>query len=407
MPRPYWLRAGEPVRQSVELALEQKSVAPRRRREGPVRVHVGAAVADLPSIGIEVAPQDARAADASLPALAAMRPRHLHMALDGSAGDVDWQAVARLLGSAGATLRLDVTLADPARAAKALTHLRDALYAAGIAAESVAIFPAERHTLNAARKAFPASRIGGGSAHFFVQLNRADLPVDVDFLTFTSSAIVHGADDESVMLTLQSLPSMIDTLAARYPGIPVRIGPSGIAARASPLGRQPAGDGTRRIALAQADPRSRGLCGAAWLLGYVAQLATMGVEAITLMGLAEVSDVAMHTANGIPRRLPFAHVLECLRGPARVSTVTVSAPKRIAALALEGASQSALLLANLTGAPVDVEARGWTKSAEVQVMDVRALRDAGRHGRVWRTQRVVANAPQFTLDAYGIARLPG
>ncbi len=404
MPRPYWLRAGVAIRQSVELALEQKPASTRRRRDGPVVVRVGAPVADLPSIGIEVAPEDARSPGVASAMLAAMRPRHLHLALDGNAGNVDWQAVAGLLDVAGATLRLDVSLDDTAHADEALTRLRDAMRAAGVAAESVAVFPTEQRTVDAARRTFPSSRIGGGSPHFFVQLNRAEMLGSVDFLTFTSSPIVHGADDESVMLSLQSLPSMIATLEARYPGIPVRIGPSGIAARASPLGRQPASDGTRRIALAQADPRSRGLFGAAWLLGYVAQLATTGVEAITLMSLSGAAGIAVRDATGIPTRFPVAHVLDCLRGPARALRATVSAPSRIAALALGSPEGSGLLLANLTDAPVDIDLRGVTGCADVRVMDARTLRDNERTGRVWRAQRLVTKAPHVTLDAYGIAR---
>jgi hypothetical protein len=278
---------------------------------------------------------------------------------------------------------------------------------AGVTAESVAVFPTEQRSVDAARRAFPSSRIGGGSPHFFVQLNRAELLGSVDFLTFTSSPIVHGTDDESVMLSLQSLPSMIATLEARYPGIPVRIGPSSIAARNSPLGRQPASDGTRRIALAQVDPRSRGLFGAAWWLGYVAHLATTGVEAITLMSLSGAAGVAVDDGIGNLRRFPVAHVLECLRGQARVLCTTVSAPSRIAALALESPPEYSLLLANLTNAPVDVDLRAATGFADLHVMDARSLRDAARHGSVWRTQRVVAKAPQFTLDAYGIARAGG
>ena len=57
--------------------------------------------------------------------------------------------------------------------------------------------------------------------------------------TFTTSPIVHGAEDHSVMLTLQSLPSMIETLRARFPRTAIVVGPSTIAARSSPLGNQP------------------------------------------------------------------------------------------------------------------------------------------------------------------------
>ena len=68
-------------------------------------------------------------------------------------------------------------------------------------------------------------------------------------------------------------------------------------ARRSPLGRQPPSDGTRRLALAQRDPRTQGLYGAAWIVGYVAQFAGAGVESITLFDL--LGDAALVGADGM------------------------------------------------------------------------------------------------------------
>lgn len=405
MPRPYTLRAGVPVRQSVELALDTPPPrASRRRRVATATVRVGGEAGDLPPTGIEIAASDVAATDAMRAALRALRPAHLHLAID-PAGSIDWKGVAELLAAGGSRLRLDLTLGDSSRARAVFHALSDDLRSAGVAPESVAVFPSESHVVDAARKTFPRTRIGGGTPHFFVQLNRAEGLGTVDFLTFTTSPIVHGTDDESVMASSASLPSMIATLAARYPGVPVRIGPCTIAARASPLGRQPKSDGTRRVALARRDPRCRGLYGAAWVLGYIAQLATMKVDAITLMSLAGDSGVLDWAQGGNVRRYPAYQMLSALHGPARVRKVVVSNSARIAALALTRGTRSELLLANLAGVESVAEIAGQEAPVGFSIMDARSWRRGDATADVWRPVPTRLAGPRVRLDAYAVARV--
>ena len=405
MPRPYWLRAGVPIRQSVELRLEAPKARIASRRAPTVSVRVGDEVADLPSIGVEILPGDGEADEATRAALRAMRPAHLHLALETGAGAVEWKRINELLGIAGARLRLDLTVGDATRTDEALVALRGDLRDAGLAPTSIAVFPSEERCLRAARRAFPASLIGGGTPHFFVQLNRLESLGTVDFLTFTTSPIVHGADDEAVMLSLQSLPSMVETLGARYPGLPIRIGPSSIATRKSPLGSQPETDGMQRLALARQDPRCRGLYGAAWTLGYVARLATAGVDAITLMSLCGTSGVLGPAERDAVRRYPAYYVLERLRAPARVCNVSVSEPSRIAALALGRKANRELLLANLTGDAVDVQLDGWAGSYDASIMDRHTWATAFSVPDAWNASRRRAQNSRLRLEPYAVASL--
>jgi len=409
MPRPYALRAGVPVRQSVELSLETPPPRGRAKakQRAPVTVHLGADAGALPRIGVEITSRDVAAEPATRRALAALRPAHLHLALEPEARSVDWRGVADLLARAHARLRLDVTIGDAAHAHPVLESLRGALGAARIVPESVAVFPSEPRCVEAARERFPDSRIGGGTTHFFVQLNRLEALGNVDFLTFTTSPLVHGADDESVMLSLQSLPSMVATLGTRYSGVPVRVGPSTIAARSSPLGAQPAADGTRRLALAQNDPRCRGLYGAAWLLGYVAQLAAARVDAATLMSLSGASGVTAASDSGTFVLRPTFHVIELLHAPARAIATSSSDPSRVATLALSRGGRRELLLANLTGEPVDVDVGAWPPSSVLSVMDARSLQGASDARGVWGPVPRRARDTVATLDAYAVARLSG
>jgi hypothetical protein len=408
MPRPYELHAGVPVRQSIELSLEKPWPRAARRREAAVAIDLDTRTGDVPPVGIEIGAGDDLTGEAARKAMRALRPAHVHVVVTPDAARVEWKAIGRLIDASGAQLRLDVVATDTASLARCLDEIRTGLADARIAASSVAVFPSAPRCIDLARAAFPHASIGGGTAHFFVQLNRSEGVGAVDFLSFTTSAIVHGTDEESVMQSLRSLPSMVQTLNARYPGVPVRIGPSTIAARRSPLGRQPPSDGTRRIALAQVDPRSRGMYGAAWLIGYVAQVAASGgVDAVTLMSLFGHSGLLVRTTDGAIERFPAYHALACLRGGRSAAAVKGSDPSRVATFAVSNDGLPEVLLANLGCERVEVEVRGRGTPGYAAVLDcgacAAAIQDDER--QPWHWERVKGN--RLTLDAYAIARMRG
>ena len=401
MPRPYRLQAGVPIRHSAELLVPTAGFSTTPGPPAPVAIHLGDAVGSLPMVGIEIAASDADAPEDVHAALGALRPSHLHLSLSNADDSVNWTGIGALLAAANARLRLDLRADHSSQARVALDALSAALATANVVPESIAVFPSDERSIDAARQAFPASAIGGGSAHFFVQLNRLEELGDADFLSFTTSPIVHGADDSAVMLSLQSLPSMVQTLHARYPQRPIRVGPSTIAVRSSPLGKQPQTDGTRRVALAAQDPRCRGLYGAAWTLGYVAQFANAGgVQALTLMSLGGPSGIVQCMADDRMVRHPAYFVLARLGAAARLCSVSVSDPLRVAALALDREGRRELLLANLTGEPVDIHLDGWAASARAWVLDA----DCAQQGWPLSGTRFQA-AAQLRLPPYAIGRL--
>ena len=407
MPRPYRLQAGVPIRHSADLLVPTPGFSTTPDRPAPVEIRVGdvgdvgGAVGCLPMVGIEIAASDADAPEEVHAALRSLQPSYLHLSLSNADDSVNWTGIGALLAAANARLRLDLRVADSSQARVALDALSAALALAHVVPESIAVFPSDQRSIDAARQAFPASAIGGGSAHFFVQLNRLEGLGDVDFLSFTTSPIVHGADDSAVMLSLQSLPSMALTLHARYPQRPIRVGPSTIAVRSSPLGNQPRVDGTRRVALAAQDPRCRGLYGAAWTLGYVAQFAHAGgVQALTLMSLGGPSGIVQCVADDRLVRHPAYFVLARLGAAARVCSVSVSDPTRVAALALDREGRRELLLANLTGEPVDIHLDGWAASARASILDA----DCAQQG--WSSRGTSPRAaPQLRLPPYAIGCL--
>ncbi|MDE2363702.1 MAG: hypothetical protein KGM42_13570 [Hyphomicrobiales bacterium] len=397
-PRPFRLRGGRIVRQAIELRVETPPARPRSPRRDVALIEVAAAPHPAPAIGIAISP-GAVAAPQTRMLVDALAPSHLHLTLDGGSDDVAWRPLADLLRNASAGLRIDLTVEAP-HADTAFEALAARLADAGIEPRSIAIFPSDPATLQAARARLPGVRIGGGTPHFLVQLMRSDEIGEADFLTFTTSPLVHGASDGSVMLSLRSLPGMIETLRRRRFAAGVQIGPSAIAMRESPLGRQPRTDGKRRIAMAKEDPRARGLFGAAWALGYIAQCAACRVEAVTLMALDGPSAPAEWTGEGFEWR-PVAAVLAELGPQAQFLDVAIPDGADLAAVAFLRNGRRELMVANLAAAPIDVAIRGWPLSL-ASVLDVDAV----------RRQRASGERPAFErrrfdralrLDAYALA----
>ena len=98
---------------------------------------------------------------------------------------------------------------------------------------------------------------------YFTELNRKRPRHELaDFVSHTTCAIVHAADDRSVMETLETLPSIIASTRAMIGGKPYRIGPSAIASRHNPYGKGTLDNPTNgRVCLTDKDPRQRGLFG--------------------------------------------------------------------------------------------------------------------------------------------------
>lgn len=286
MPRPYSLRPGTVMHQRVRLTVES---LPEGAPVGSATAVAGGGHLRLgpTRIGVELQTADLADPDRAGDWIAAMGLGHVHVAVDALRIDgFDAAALATLLTRAGAHLRLDLVGLTRGGAQASLRRLAMRLRAAGVVPADLAVFPSTHEAVAAARAEFPATRIGGGTPDFFVQLNRAeDLP-RLDFLSFTVCPTVHAADDETVMQSHASVGAMLATLTVRYPGVPVQVGPSSIAARRSPLGDLATGDGSRPLPLSGVDARDHGAFGADWIAGHVAELRRAGAQAVTVGRLA-------------------------------------------------------------------------------------------------------------------------
>ncbi len=305
MPRPYVLRQGQTWTREVHLFLlgPPPGMAPHAV---PLRLPwpLTQKATSVTRLGLAITPDMTRAPAAwVLAVLAQWRPAFLHLTLWPNTPDeaVDGSGVHRLLQAAGASLRLDLCgregLGDGGTPDADCRALAEQLALAGVVPMSVAALPCGVQTACFLRSLFPAAAIGGGTPHFFAQLNRLEVSGGEDFMGFTVCPTVHGADDDSVMQGLQSLSSMLETARRRHPGRDWHLGPSGLSARASPLGRQPHSDGQKRMALAARDPRSRGLFGAAWLLGHLAEAARARAQAVSFPPMLGEDGLWWHTGD--------------------------------------------------------------------------------------------------------------
>jgi hypothetical protein len=271
-----------------------------------------------------------------------------------------------------------------------------------------------RRTLRAARHAFGEPvQLGAGALLGFAELRRWGLcdagtptatgggsPPPYDFVTHTTAAIVHDADDRAVMLTTSALPHVGASVAAmcgRAAGLPpYRVGPSAIGMRFNPWGVQNtaplplrgdgladadggacgADDDVRRTAMVHGDPRQSGLFGAAFTAAYVARLAGSrhggggaphpALRSIALgdvLGPRGAFDLDAATAEGggpsspVPR--PIAHVIGAAAAVAGQPLLDVrysdaEAAQAFATCAADG-SVSQVVVANTTNDALRVD----------------------------------------------------
>ena len=415
MPRPYVLAAGQPLVREMQLRLLGPApAAAHPSSAGGVRLQrlPATQAASLPRLGMAITPTSSHGIEPwELDVLRQWRPAFLHLTLwtDALAGDVDWAGVRTLLQATGAGLRLDLCarpgLGDGGTPDHALRQLAQTLDRAGVSPASVAALPCGPRAAALLRQCFPAAAIGGGTAHFFAQLNRLEDSGTEDFMAFTVCPIVHGADEDSMMHGLQSLPSMLETARRRHPGRAWHMGPSWLPARASPLGPQPASQGRQRTALARLDPRTRGLFGAAWLLGHLAAAGQARVDALTLPPLLGDDGLWWRHADAWQATPATALLDVCLRWTDRHRVELQSPngsgpPGSVAAIAGTTAQGRQVLLANLGAAPQTLYGPEQGRWACLDAAAWLQHLDDPRHSP-WRD----ADQGELTLGPYALARL--
>ena len=427
LPWPYTLPAGSKLEQSVTLAVQGRPDRPLGAG-GAVSVRIGAPAGRMPALGLGLDPAETDAALTRLDALRAIRPAHVLIRHDPRRGHdrASLEQCLAVVRGLGAVPWLEAVLVSVEGYAAEIAALGETARALGNPFAAVIVSPASdlKSTLpgttwppappalemdRAVRRAFPAARIGGGMLSYFTELNRKRPPVEaLDFVSFTTSPLVHAGDDRTVMESLEALPWIVRSLRGFIGETPYAVGPSGIVMRDNPYGAAPAENpNNRRQAMNRVDPRQRGLLGAAWALGYFAHFAQGGAKAVALGGLVGPAG-AVHAPMAWEQPWYDVHgglfpVFHVLRGLARLRDsgrreVAVSAPGTVQAVA----TGDAVWLANLTGEAVRISLDPRPKDAGIAVLDAARFVEAAADPDIMAARRPLGGG-EIELDAYAVA----
>lgn len=427
-PWPYWMEPGESGSQSVSLRVSggdanvsppdatqvaSLSLLPMRSRH--------------PAIGITLTPETSHAGLRELDHLRALGPQVLLCQFDPDAGDdvatlSDYAAIAAQYCG---RYVLEYVLPGTAAPGVELNTLATQLQQARMVPDAIAISPAVDRTsvppgspwpscpslaqvYTAARAGFPGIRLGGGTFSYFTELNRKRPPFQqLDWVTHATNPIVHAASDASVMQTLEAIPHITRSCRALIgPEQPYWIGPVTLAMRQNPYGSKTMDNpASLRIPMANTDPRERALFGAAWMLGYAAQVADAELEVLTFgpltgpRGLLGPPPDASHADTPVQPH-PAFHIVRALArlaGNTRLQCRS-SLPDTVLGLgAIDAAGNYSLWVVNLTQHTQSFRLDGGTPSgARVrQVLDSQG----------WRTLSEPAPAGRIDIMPYACMEL--
>ncbi len=381
-PWPYTLQAGKAVKQAIRVTLSGKGKPARvGKSDAGTNVTLGKPLRDkLLPVGFGVPAEEIDHAIAHLDLIKHAAPRILQCHFDARQkhGLKELYGYRVLAEATGADALLEIIVTSIDDYAKELQDVAAMVTQAGLTLSAVAVCPVgdlksvlpagERppappleKLYQATRRAFPGIKLGGGMFSFFTELNRKRPPAKLlDFAMNTTCPIVHAADDRSVMETLEALPYQVTTARTFLGKTPHRVGPSAIGCRDNPHGETytPNPD-NERICLVKADPRTRGLFGAAWLLGYIAKFARTGIEALTVGApTGPLGVIYRKTKNKLPyfdslrgsAVFPAYHVVTGLMNSAgqKLVDTTSSDESKVACFAHRGKKGTTLWIANLT-----------------------------------------------------------
>jgi D-apionolactonase len=418
-PWPYRLEPGRRFTQRVVVSIADAGRRPKMPRASGTRsdLQFGDAInLKMPAIGIGAAEVTSRV---GLSAIRDLRPSWLVATLDLVKPDQAALAdVAALAARCSAAIQLELLVPGVDKPEIEVEQCAALCSQAGLHADAVLVCPRPllksyqptdqwpplpplESFYSAARAAFPGALIGGGMVTYFTELNRCrPTGANIDFISHTTAPIVHAADENSVMQTLETLPHIARSVHALWPSLEYRIGPSSIAMRNNPYGETTIrNEGNSCIALADQDPRQTGLFAAAWTVGYAAALAGHRVAMLALHDCSGLSSVLARGDEAWSTMIPDAvvrpvfHVQRALVRASGCQPLQVAGvPDGVALLAWEQNDGVAAVAANLTAQPKVVK---LPQRFRIQVLNTSSFATAARMPRWLDTAGDEAQSLEF------------
>ncbi len=283
-PRPYDFAVGETVHQRITVTLR------RNASKHAAAANTGSPPDSVIMPEIALAHEEALGGQPDKTRLAALGVQGLLIRLNADDA-ARYEALRALTPGMRLTLEL-VTGPDPGRE---LSRIAAACTAAGVTpARVIALprtyltsfqpegpWPAAPRPMDLpplVRAAFPKAACGGGMLTNFTEVNRCPPdPALLDFVTFGTTAIVHAADDDSVIESLEALGDVLACARAIAGPAPLRLGLMSIGMRSNPYGASVAENPHgARLPMAMRDPRQSTSCAAAFAVGVAAAVARAG-----------------------------------------------------------------------------------------------------------------------------------
>jgi hypothetical protein len=429
-PWPYAIAPGEVVDQTITVTISGTGTPPTAA--SAVHLTPGAMAGAVPRIGIGLRPEDVAGAQIAIDALTAMNTSHIILHHDPRAGH-NARSLAAMLDvtkTIGATPWLEAVIAnvEDDAAHREIATLGQIAANLGDPFRTVLVSPAPdlKCTLPGSvwpqvpdalalyarsRAAFPKARIGGGMFSYFTELNRKRPPTEaLDLVTFTTSPMVHAGDDRSVMETREAHAAVAASVVAIAQGTPWAVGPSAIGIRDNPYGAAAKDNPTNiRQAMNRNDPRHRGLLGAAWALGYIADFATGGASAVAIGGatgpfgiVSAPGDDTDPWYDGQGGLYPTFHVL---RGLGRLTgspmlALNLPASGPIAGIAAQTAAGIEIWVANTGPDRQEVQLSG---PAQTALLDAEHFADATQTPHY--LDHLADQNGILSLDSFAVARI--
>jgi D-apionolactonase len=263
----------------------------------------------------------------------------------------------------------------------------------------------------AARSRFPAALIGGGVLTNFAELNRCRPDMSVcNYITHGATAIVHAADDRSVMESLEGLSQVFASARALAGLGDYRLGLVSIGMRSNPYGPDMVANPDQiRLPMAGIDPRQRGLFAAAWAIGAVAATEQHGISSMALAALVGPLGIIyrraawpqpMYDQRPSAAIYPLFHVIRALSQIAGVPRLTIVGGSRsVVGVAGETRLGSRVLLANISDASCTVV---LPRNATVRCLDEDTF-EAATEDPNWLLTCDPEHKADLTLDSYAVA----
>ena len=422
-PWPYWIPAGTAIDQSVTLTVRGAPMTSLVRDDGLIHLEVSDGRAVMPPIGLGCTPDEAELGLQIVDRIKAAGVSCLVCRYDPGEGHgaASLSRYRDLAAAVGADVELQLVVRSVEEFADELASAAAQVGACCLPLASVSVSPAAdlksvtpgqawppapplAALYRAARAAFPGVPLGGGMFSYFTELNRKRPPVELlDFVGFSTSPLVHTADDRSVMQSLEAIPAIANSAKAFCDGKPFVVGPSTIGMRDNPYGPRPL-DNPRNIRLAMAgrDPRQGALFNAAWTLGYIAAFASGGAARIAVS--APAGNYGIADASAVWPVFPIIRACADRRG-STLRAVTPSAAGSVAAFVLAGETGDELWVANLTAAPTKVSLPAAFVRAFKHVLDADRLAEALADPTGSRTNWVVHDGPILALSELAVVAL--